>query len=270
MRGEFIDLAGERIYYYAAGTRGLGDPIVLIHGFPTSSHVWIDVVAKLPAGHRVIVIDLLGFGRSDAPPDADYSVAGHAARVIRLLDALHIDRAVIAGHDIGGAIAASLAVSHADRVTGVALIDSASTSGWFSRSHPLAGTRRAFLLKLPMSCWLPFARRGIARQYADEERGHRSAEMYLMPFLSASGARMLLCHLVALTSGEITEIGTRGAQIHAPIIALSSPPHCFAPEESPSEVAATIAKLARSSTATASRQTTTTLDEYKSGKSDKT
>jgi pimeloyl-ACP methyl ester carboxylesterase len=58
MRGEFIDLNGERIYYYAAGTRGVGDPIVLIHGFPTSSHIWFDVVPRLPQGHRVIVVDL--------------------------------------------------------------------------------------------------------------------------------------------------------------------------------------------------------------------
>jgi hypothetical protein len=54
---------------------------------------------------------------------------------------------------------------------------------------------------------------------------------------------MLLCHLVALTSGEITEIGSRSAKIHVPIMTLSSPSRCFSPEESPSEVGATIAKL---------------------------
>src|SRR5215211_2930727 len=92
VRGEFIDLSGQRLYYYAAGTRGSGEPIFLIHGFPTSSHLWLDVVAKLPPGHRVIVSDLLGFGRSDAPVHADYTIGGHGARMLWLLDALRIDR----------------------------------------------------------------------------------------------------------------------------------------------------------------------------------
>src|SRR4051794_24321835 len=122
MRGEFIDLGRERLYYYAAGSRGSGDPIVLIHGFPASGHVWLDVVPKLPAGHRVLVVDLLGFGRSDSPPSADYSIRGHGDRIIRLLDALRIERALIVGHDIGAAIAVWLALEHQPRVTAIGLI----------------------------------------------------------------------------------------------------------------------------------------------------
>src|SRR3954468_7805051 len=105
MRGEFIDLGGERLYYYAAGSRGSGDPIVLIHGFPASSHVWLEVVPKLPQGHRVLVVDLLGFGRSDSTRAADYSIRGHGGRIIRLLDSLRIERALVVGHDTGGTIA---------------------------------------------------------------------------------------------------------------------------------------------------------------------
>jgi len=67
MRGEFLDLSGARLYYYAAGTRGAGVPVVFIHGFPTSSHLWNDVVPLMPQGHRLVVLDLLGFGRSDRP-----------------------------------------------------------------------------------------------------------------------------------------------------------------------------------------------------------
>ena len=65
MRGEFVEVGIHRLYYYAAGTRGEGDPIILLHGFPTSGHVWGNLVALLPAGHRIVVPDLLGFGRSD-------------------------------------------------------------------------------------------------------------------------------------------------------------------------------------------------------------
>ena len=73
MRGEFVDVGGARLYYYAAGSRGAGEPIVLIHGFPTSSHLWRDVVPLLPTGRRVVVLDLLGYGRSDPPMERDLS-----------------------------------------------------------------------------------------------------------------------------------------------------------------------------------------------------
>ena len=67
MRGEFVDLSGVRVYCYAFGSRGAGEPIVLVHGAFTSSHLWQDLLPRLPKGHRVLVLDLLGHGRSDPP-----------------------------------------------------------------------------------------------------------------------------------------------------------------------------------------------------------
>src|SRR3954470_18694613 len=166
MRGEFIDLSGERIYYYAAGSRGAGEPIPLIHGFPRWSHLWLDVVAKLPAGHRIVVIDLLGFGRSDAPANADYTIAGHGERLLRFLDALRIDRACIAGHGTGGAIALWLGIKAPERVTRVALIGSSTSEGWFSRPRPRARAFFDFVLRFPASIWLPILRGMIARSYS--------------------------------------------------------------------------------------------------------
>jgi pimeloyl-ACP methyl ester carboxylesterase len=78
MRGEFLDLGGVRVYYYATGTRGAGEPVVFVHGFPTSSHLWRDVAPLLPDGHRAIVIDLLGYGRSDRPGGRPVTLKAHA------------------------------------------------------------------------------------------------------------------------------------------------------------------------------------------------
>ncbi|MEX2325322.1 MAG: alpha/beta fold hydrolase, partial [Gemmatimonadaceae bacterium] len=60
MRGEFVDVGGVRLYYYAAGTRGGGDPIVLLHGFATSSVLWRGLIPLLPPGRRIVAADLLG------------------------------------------------------------------------------------------------------------------------------------------------------------------------------------------------------------------
>src|SRR5689334_6322592 len=124
MRGEFLDVAGSRLYYYAAGSRGAGEPIVLIHGFPTSGHLWSDVVAALPAGHRVVVLDLLGYGRSDPARRAAVDIASHADRLVAVLDELRIERACLVGHGAGGGIAQSVAVRFPQRVSHLCLVNS--------------------------------------------------------------------------------------------------------------------------------------------------
>src|SRR5471030_98146 len=130
MRGEFVDLGVTRLYYYAAGTRGAGEPVVFLHGFPTSSHLWSDVVPLMPAGHRLVVLDLLGYGRSDRPLGRRVDVLAHAGRVVQVLDELRIERACIVGHGLGGGIAQSLALRQANRVSRLCLVDSVAFDRW--------------------------------------------------------------------------------------------------------------------------------------------
>lgn len=240
MRGEFIDISGERIYYYAAGARGAGEPVILIHGFPTSSHLWLDVVAKLPTGHRIVVVDLLGFGRSDAPPKADYTIGGHGERLLRLLDALRIERACVAGHGTGGAIALWLGIKAPERVTRVALIGSSTSEGWFARDRTRARLFYDLVLRLPPSVWMPILRGTIARSYSDPERGKKSAEMYLTPFASAAGAKVLRKHIADLANGSIAATRDQAASMKMPVFSSAPSPWRFMPEERPSEAAAVI------------------------------
>jgi pimeloyl-ACP methyl ester carboxylesterase len=127
MRGEFVEIGSYRLYYYAGGSRGRGDPIILLHGFPTNSHVWSNLVALLPTGHRIVVPDLLGFGRSDPGDGADLSIRGHAERTVTLMDQLGIVRCCVVGHQMGACIATTVAAKVPGRVTHLAL------------RHPLAG-----------------------------------------------------------------------------------------------------------------------------------
>src|ERR1700722_18230283 len=108
MRGAFVDRGVTRLYYYAAGTRGAGEPVIFLHGFPASSHLWHGVVREMPEGHRVVVVDLLGFGRSDQPELASLTAPAHADRVRLLMDDLGIEAACVVGHGMGGAIAQAL------------------------------------------------------------------------------------------------------------------------------------------------------------------
>jgi len=125
MRGEFVDLDGRRLYCYAFGSRGVGAPIVLVHGAFTSSHLWQGVLPRLPKGHRVLVLDLLGHGRSDPPTRASMTIEAHADRLAALLDVMGVGVATFVGHGMGAAICASLAHRRPERVARLALVNPA-------------------------------------------------------------------------------------------------------------------------------------------------
>ncbi len=90
---------------------GEGRPVVLLHGFPDSSHVWRhQVPALVGAGMRVIAPDLRGFGESDKPEAVEeYAIRRSIADVVAVLDALGIERAHVVGHDWGAGLAWALA-----------------------------------------------------------------------------------------------------------------------------------------------------------------
>src|SRR5256885_15490995 len=180
MRGEFVDLNGVQLYYYAAGTRGAGEPVVFLHGFATSGHLWSEVVPLVPAGHRAVVVDLLGYGRSDRPGTNDVSVLGHAARLAQLFDALRIERAGLVGHDMGAAVAEAFAIMHPARVSHVCLVSSAGLSHWPPRALSL-------LRWLPARIALSALRWLGARRFVDAERGHHAMDVYLRPFEGPEG-----------------------------------------------------------------------------------
>ncbi len=216
MRGEFVDLGGARLYYYAAGTRGAGEPIVFVHGFPTSSHLWRDVVPLMPDGHRVVVVDLLGYGRSDKPLGRDVSLKGHAERLVQLFEALRIERASVVGHDIGGGIAQYLAVKHPTRVVRVALVNSVGFDDWPTREVRMAKATLPLTRHLPATWILGILKSDLQRGYAEAERGHHSVEHYVRPFVTPDGRDLLVEHLLALDPAETQALVPRLKDVVAP------------------------------------------------------
>ena len=209
MRGEFIDVNGARLYYYAAGSRGAGEPVVFLHGFPTSSHLWTDVVPLVPKGHRVVVVDLLGYGRSDRPSGRDVSVRGHAERVVGLLDELAINYACIVGHDVGGGIAQTMAVRWPTRVSRLMLVNSVGFDLWPGREVKVARAMLPLTRHLPATWLLSILRTDLMRGYVTSDRGAHSIEMYVRPFAKPDGRDSLVEHMMSLDSSETKAIEPR-------------------------------------------------------------
>jgi haloalkane dehalogenase len=101
---------------------GSGAPVVLLHGNPTSSHAWRNVVPRLGHGVRALAPDLVDMGQS-GKPDIAYRFADHARYLDAWFDAVGLDDVVLVGHDWGGALAFDRAARHPDRVRGLAVME---------------------------------------------------------------------------------------------------------------------------------------------------
>ncbi|HVK84162.1 MAG TPA: alpha/beta fold hydrolase [Kofleriaceae bacterium] len=115
----FVDVGGVKVRYREAGQ---GPAVVLIHGFAASSDSWQTVQPVLAKHHRVIAIDLKGFGWTSRP-GGDYSPAAQAQLAWSVLDQLGVTDVAIVGHSWGSSVALSMAVARPERVRRVALYD---------------------------------------------------------------------------------------------------------------------------------------------------
>lgn len=109
---------------------GQGPPLVLLHGIPSSSYLWRDVIGPLSATFEVLAPDLLGYGDSDKRLDVDLSIAAQARYIVAFMETLGVHQAAVAGHDIGGGVAQLMAVDEPQRVARLILIDSIVDNNW--------------------------------------------------------------------------------------------------------------------------------------------
>lgn len=103
-------------------TGGSGPAVVLLHGYASSLEAWAAVVPALESKHRVIALDLKGFGWSGRP-EGDYSPSAQAALVLGLLDQLGVQQAAVVAHSWGSSVALELALSAPERIERLALYD---------------------------------------------------------------------------------------------------------------------------------------------------
>lgn len=109
---------------------GEGEPVVLLHGIPTWSFLYADVIPLLEPHCRVIAPDFLGHGWSDRRDRFDRSLVAQTAAVLALLDVLEIERATVVGHDTGGGVALILGIEHPDRVARLVLSNVVAYDSW--------------------------------------------------------------------------------------------------------------------------------------------
>jgi pimeloyl-ACP methyl ester carboxylesterase len=124
----FAEVDGLRVHYQEAGASD-ETPILLIHGFASSTLMWSKIFLQLAAtDFRVIAPDLIGYGYSEKPRHSEYTIERQSRMIVGLMDQLDIDRAIMVGSSYGGAVAATCALDYPERVDQLVLVGAVSNN----------------------------------------------------------------------------------------------------------------------------------------------
>lgn len=186
---QFVDVLGSKMHYVEEGE---GDPILFLHGNPTSSYLWRHILPHLESGARVIAPDLIGMGKSDKP-DLEYRLVDHVRYVEGFIEALGLQQVTLVVHDWGSALGFHYARRHETNVKGVAFMEAIVRSmTWAEWPHTVRPLFQAF--RTPEVGWdlivnknvfveqvLPGA---IQRKLTDDEM-----QSYREPFIEPSSRK---------------------------------------------------------------------------------
>src|SRR5690349_11338432 len=118
-RPVILDVGDATLSYFVAGE---GRPVTLLHGFTQSGRSWRELIAKLPAGYRWIVPDLRGHGETQIWHGASCTMDACTQDLVKLWDALDVERSHLVGYSMGGRLALHVAARRPDRVLSVLTI----------------------------------------------------------------------------------------------------------------------------------------------------
>jgi pimeloyl-ACP methyl ester carboxylesterase len=208
-----VDVAGAQIRYREAGS---GDAVVLVHGWPVDSRLWTEQIARLAGRHRVLALDLPGYGRSDPPAAPGFEPLVNA--VLGFLDALGLERAALVGHDAGGPAVLLTAIRHPQRVSKLVVMDTTPypKTPWLIRLLMLAGKiPGAGSLLLSRFGFRVLFRLGTAGRHVDT----RAMADRFRPD-PAERRRALIEALRGFDPGELVEVEAGVGSIAAPTMIL--------------------------------------------------
>jgi len=116
---KYIEINGSQIHYIDEGT---GDPILFVHGNPTSSYLWRNIIPYMTPFDRCIALDLIGMGKSDKP-DLDYRFVDHLSYVEGFIEKMELANITLVVHDWGSALGFNYAMEHENNIKGIAFME---------------------------------------------------------------------------------------------------------------------------------------------------
>lgn len=179
-RSNYMEIGGHRLHYL---DEGRGDTLLFVHGTPSWSFDFRQVIKDLRDAYRCVAIDHIGFGLSEKPEHYDYSTLNHSRTLERFVLEKGLDNLTLVLHDFGGPIGFHFALRHPDKIRNLVMLNSWL---WSSQADP-EFIRLSRLLKSPL---LPFLYRHfnfsprvvLPRSFGDRKLSKRLLRHYVRPF----------------------------------------------------------------------------------------
>jgi haloalkane dehalogenase len=199
---KYVEVYGSKMHFIEAGE---GDPILLLHGIPTSCYLWRNVIPHISTLGRCIAPDLIGFGQSDRP-DIEYSIFDHIKYIEKFLETLNLRRVTLITHGWGSVIGFDYAMRHENNCKGLAFYEAFLRSGnsedvslpYQEQLISLQDEENAYDVVTNGALFIDkIIPQHIMRQLTDEEMNN-----YRKPFLQDGTSKPILQYLKELPRGE--------------------------------------------------------------------
>jgi haloalkane dehalogenase len=197
----YFDLNGQKLHYL---DEGKGDALVFIHGTPTWSFMYRDLIKGLRQNYRCLALDHLGFGLSDKPKNYPYSAQKHAENLENWLNSLNLENFTLIIHDFGGVLGFNYALKYPEKIKNLIVFN---TFLWSSEGEPKFEKFKK-ILKNPV---LPFlyryfnfsARFILPKGFEDKKKLSKTLHQhYLKPFSKVSEREGTLGFVKALLNEQ--------------------------------------------------------------------
>lgn len=196
---------------------GSGPPVLLIHGWPTTSYLWRGVMPAIAERNRVIAIDLPGFGDSDKPAEASYGFEFFEDVIEGFLASLEIDRVALAGHDISGPVVVHWTLANPERVSRIALLNTLLYPEFAAGVFDLVKTVSTPELRDKLTSPEGLAD-AIREGFVDESRlTDEALDAYRTPYKTEVERRTLARAAIGLEPGGFEEIAARLPELAVPV-----------------------------------------------------
>ncbi|MFD0987752.1 alpha/beta fold hydrolase [Methyloligella solikamskensis] len=211
-----------RLYYSDTGT---GSPVLLIHGFGSSTYTWQHIMPGLARKHRVIAVDMKGFGQSDKPYDERYSAMDQAELLAELMEREDLRDVTLVGHSFGGGVALALALQADGRLKGriskLVLIDTIAYPQKipvFFKLLGVPGLSHLSVRMVPASMQVSVA---LKLAYYDESKiTDETLEAYTAPLRTAAGKYAVIHSARQIVPPDLDEIAARYNTIQLPTLIM--------------------------------------------------
>lgn len=182
---KYLKVNGYNIHYIESGN---GDPIIILHGIPTWSYLWRNVLDKVGTDKRGIAFDLLGYGKSDFPEDSIVSLDRQYQILKEFIEKMNFEKVTLVVNDLGSLVGLHYAGLHPEKINGLVLIEAAfmPAEEWYDQLTFMQKRMAWFMRKQSRAeNWLinkNFAAKNMPKMFTKRKLTDEEIAAYTEPF----------------------------------------------------------------------------------------